>query len=284
MEKNDTYIMYFVIILIILIVLYYVLCIISDKLSFKPDNITDDDVNNLKKKYKQNIKIGQFDMDNGQRLSYALFNKYKEPSWDDRITFYCHGNGGWIGSSVESLYFSELSKHSSIFVFDYRGYGVSPGTPSEDGLYEDTKSAWKFVTKIKKIKPENMLIFGHSMGTSTSSFLIKTLCDNGEKVPKTLILSAPFYNFVTISTDLYPGIGRFNTNVFETNKYLRSAKDINIIYVHSKDDEMIHYYHSYKLNAEVPGDFYMITGTHSDPILSDESKVALYKAFQKLYA
>ena len=108
---------------------------------------------------------------------------------------------------------------------------------------------------------------------------MKYLHDTNKNMPKVLILSAPFFDFATISTDLHPGIGRFNTNKFKTNEYLKTIKNkIKLIYIHSKNDEMIHHYHSYKLNIEAPGEFYMIDGTHSDSILSDESRVAIYKA------
>ena len=271
--------MYFVIIAFILHLLYYILEKISDHLSFRPGKITDVDVNNLKKTFGKYMKLGKITTDDGQYLHYALYNDHKIPTWDDNITFYCHGNAGWIGTSLNGTLCSELSKYGSVFVFDYRGYGLSTGSPTESGLYKDVKSAWNFVTNIKKVSVDNIVVYGHSLGTSISSYLMKYLHDNGKKLPKTLILSAPFYNFATISTDLHPGIGRFNTNIFATNEYLKAIKNhINLIYIHSKNDEMIHHYHSYKLNIEAPGEFYMIDGTHSGSILSDSSRTAIYKA------
>lgn len=50
-------------------------------------------------------------------------------------------------------------------VFDYRGYGRSKGEfPSELQVYEDSQAAWNYLRKVYQIPPEQILIYGESLG------------------------------------------------------------------------------------------------------------------------
>ncbi|MGD2180467.1 alpha/beta hydrolase [Lusitaniella coriacea] len=53
----------------------------------------------------------------------------------------------------------------SVLVFDYRGYGRSQGNfPKESQLYEDSQSAWNYLRNVRNIPPEQILIYGESLG------------------------------------------------------------------------------------------------------------------------
>ena len=48
---------------------------------------------------------------------------------------------------------------------DYRGYGKSDRIfPNETGVYEDAEAAWNYLTDEQKIIPENIFVYGHSLG------------------------------------------------------------------------------------------------------------------------
>ncbi|WP_228055936.1 alpha/beta hydrolase [Lusitaniella coriacea] len=53
----------------------------------------------------------------------------------------------------------------SVLVFDYRGYGRSQGNfPKESQLYEDSQSAWNYLRNVRNTPPEQILIYGESLG------------------------------------------------------------------------------------------------------------------------
>lgn len=53
----------------------------------------------------------------------------------------------------------------SVLVFDYRGYGLSEGDfPNEPQVYQDSQAAWKYLRNVRRIPPEQILIYGESMG------------------------------------------------------------------------------------------------------------------------
>ncbi len=81
-----------------------------------------------------------------------------------KTVLYLHGNGLNIGANAEQANrFHQLGL--SVFLFDYRGYGKSEGSfPSETSVYLDAERAWNYLFKERKIAPQNILIYGHSLG------------------------------------------------------------------------------------------------------------------------
>lgn len=77
---------------------------------------------------------------------------------------YLHGNAGNVGDHLgPASRFQALGL--SVLLVDYRGYGLSSGPfPSESQLYEDALAAWGYLTQERGLKPEQILIFGHSLG------------------------------------------------------------------------------------------------------------------------
>jgi pimeloyl-ACP methyl ester carboxylesterase len=80
------------------------------------------------------------------------------------VVLYLHGNGSNVGANVEHANrFHRLGL--SVFVIDYRGYGKSQGDfPSESQVYEDAQLAWDYLVKQRGVNPNQIYIYGHSLG------------------------------------------------------------------------------------------------------------------------
>jgi fermentation-respiration switch protein FrsA (DUF1100 family) len=52
----------------------------------------------------------------------------------------------------------------NLFVFDYRGYGRSEGSPSRRGIHRDALAALATVQSIAEVDPTKLLVFGQSLG------------------------------------------------------------------------------------------------------------------------
>ena len=81
------------------------------------------------------------------------------------VLLYLHGNGGTIS------YFSYLiplwrSLGLTIFMIDYRGYGLSNSDrfPHEKSLYEDARIALDYLLNDRQISPERIIVYGFSLG------------------------------------------------------------------------------------------------------------------------
>lgn len=82
---------------------------------------------------------------------------------EDLVLLYLHGNGSNIGDDLgRAFLFHQLG---SVFLIDYRGYGRSIGTfPTETSVYEDVEAAWIYLTQTRRIAPEKIVVYGHSLG------------------------------------------------------------------------------------------------------------------------
>lgn len=105
-----------------------------------------------------------FNSADGTRLNGWFFESQLRPVTGTIVFF--HGNGGnisnvgWVGQ--------RFAKHGfNVLLFDYRGYGASEGVASdESGLYADGDAAVAFVKDKKGIRPEQIILYGHSLGTA----------------------------------------------------------------------------------------------------------------------
>jgi len=80
------------------------------------------------------------------------------------VLLYLHGNGSNIGSTVAyANRFHQLS--FSVLVLDYRGYGRSEGSfPTEVQVDRDASIGWNYLVKERQIQPNQIFIYGHSLG------------------------------------------------------------------------------------------------------------------------
>ncbi|MDJ0660917.1 MAG: alpha/beta fold hydrolase [Crocosphaera sp.] len=85
-------------------------------------------------------------------------------SYAKKVLLYLHGIGGNVSynlSTIQTFY----NQGYSVLIIDYRGYGLSQGQfPTESEIYRDSQVAWDYLTEERGIKPQNIFIYGHSMG------------------------------------------------------------------------------------------------------------------------
>jgi fermentation-respiration switch protein FrsA (DUF1100 family) len=107
-----------------------------------------------------------FDAEDGARL----FGWYVEGAERRAVLLWCHGNAGNIIHRLDNL--ARLHRLGlSVFLFDYRGYGRSEGSPSEDGLYQDALGAYAYLVQRRRTPPEQIVIFGRSLGAAVAGDL-----------------------------------------------------------------------------------------------------------------
>ena len=86
----------------------------------------------------------------------------RNPSSKTTLLF-LHGNAGNVGDRLEKIdMFQNLGLH--VFIFDYRGYGVSQGRPTEQGLYADAQTAFDYLRLRPEGGAEKIVVYGESLG------------------------------------------------------------------------------------------------------------------------
>ena len=181
------------------------------------------------------------------------------PKKDANTTlFFLHGNGGNISHRLDSIkLFNSLG--INVFIFDYRGYGNSEGSASEQNTYDDAKVAWQYLLKSKSIKAEDVIIFGRSLGGTIAAKL------GSDLKPKAVILESTFTTVKELASDVYPFVPGFLIHFkYETTKYLKNI-DCPILIVHSENDNIIPFKQGEAVfkNANEPKTFVKIRGDHN---------------------
>jgi hypothetical protein len=81
-----------------------------------------------------------------------------------------HGNAGNISHRLDYLTMFNRLGYATLII-DYRGYGKSTGTPSEDGTYRDGEAAWRHLIEARQLKPQDIVLFGESLGGGVATWL-----------------------------------------------------------------------------------------------------------------
>jgi uncharacterized protein len=183
------------------------------------------------------------------------------PSVNERgVILLSHGNTGNISDCMESIkIFNRLKL--SIFIYDYRGYGESKGTPSEEGTYLDAEASWFYLINGRKIAEEKIIVFGRSLGGSISAWLADI------HTPGMLIIESSFISLVDVANDRhpwFPGKLAFGES-YSTGTHLINIK-CPVLIIHSKDDKISPYIQGEKLfqAANEPKELLVISGSHND--------------------
>lgn len=171
-----------------------------------------------------------------------------------------HGNAGNISHRINYLtMFSRLGYNT--LLFDYRGYGQSSGTPSESGTYLDAQAAWQHLTETQMIAPEQIVLFGESLGGAIASWLA------AREKPGLLALASAFTSVPDLATQIYPflpvrWISRFEYNTLES---LHSVT-CPVFIAHSPQDEIVPFQHGQRLfqAASEPKYFLTLEGGHNN--------------------
>lgn len=81
-----------------------------------------------------------------------------------RAILYCHGNGEDVSLNAELVAQMSEALQASVFIFDYRGYGHSEGTPTEAGCTADGLAAQRWLAQRIGEQPSDIVVMGRSIG------------------------------------------------------------------------------------------------------------------------
>jgi fermentation-respiration switch protein FrsA (DUF1100 family) len=176
------------------------------------------------------------------------------------VALFFHGNGENITHRLDVAQFFHERGYEALLL-DYRGYGKSEGSPNEEGLYNDARAAYDFLVEQKSKRPEDIIVYGFSLGGSVA-------IDLASKVDiSALIVQSGFTSAVDMGKKLYPylPVGKFMSQRYESIPKLSKIK-APVLIIHSPDDELVPYDHGKKLfeNAPEPKAFIESSGGHND--------------------
>ena len=189
------------------------------------------------------------------------------PGDGTRVILWFHGNAGNIGDRVENLLLLNDQLRADVFIFDYRGYGNSEGTPSEQGLYLDAEAALEYTKTRTGLQPEEGIVyFGRSLGAAVAVELATRY------PPRALILESPFTSIQDMAHKTHPVVSKLVPLGFVVQSRFDALSKIGqvhkpVMVLHGDQDDLIPFDMGRALfeAANEPKAFYAIRGAeHND--------------------
>jgi fermentation-respiration switch protein FrsA (DUF1100 family) len=171
-----------------------------------------------------------------------------------------HGNAGNISDRLDNLRLLHEQVGTSVFIFDYRGYGHSAGQPSERGLYEDARAALQYLANERSISGDTLVYFGRSLGSAVAIDLAK------ETPPRGLILETPFVSIRAMARSLFGPLAVVAPSGFDNLSKIAQLTCPKL-FIHGDADSLVPYLQGRQLfeAAPPPKAFYTIRGAdHND--------------------
>mgnify|MGYP001214301289 FL=1 len=174
----------------------------------------------------ENVKIKTSD-------NIELLGWYHEKNLKDfKTLIFFHGNAGSLENRIHKLnHFRDMN--INFLIIAWRGFSGNKGNPSEQGLYEDGKSAIDWLIK-KGVSEKNLILYGESLGTGVATHLAQNKNYAG------VILETPFTSMIDAAKKFYPYIPvkLLLKDKFENYKKI---KNINspILIMHGEVDQLV---------------------------------------------
>ena len=141
----------------------------------------------------------------------------------------CHGNAEDAKGTLWAL--AELTEAGyTVASVDYPGYGLSDGSPDEEGCYRNVHRLYDWLIEKLGFRPEEIIVNGFSIGTGPATELAATRPCGG------LILEAPFLSAPRVVTR----VRILPIDPFPNLKRIRDVK-CRVLIIHGKADSVVPY-------------------------------------------
>jgi abhydrolase domain-containing protein 12 len=194
-----------------------------------------------------------------------------------RLVLYFHGTSGtmasgWRPDSYRSLYSAD-PVNTHVLAFDYRGYGESTGSPSEQGIITDAITVANWAIHTAGIPPERIVIFGQSLGSAVAIALVNEVAQMKPAIHFAgLVVTATFADIPQLTATYRIGgfipvlspvakvkplfaffarqLSSTWDNMHRLGEFVKLAERYDITLLHAEDDMDIPMEHSIRLYRE----------------------------------
>ncbi|MDX1985733.1 MAG: alpha/beta hydrolase [Candidatus Obscuribacter sp.] len=161
------------------------------------------------------------------------------------VLLYSMGKNGDIPRRAEIL--AQLLKlQVTVFIYEYRGFGLSQGQPSLPGLVEDARESYDFLRETLKIEAERIVLFGESLGGAVTAQLA------GSRKAAAIIIKSTFASLNQIARHQFPLLRLYPERLMLYPDWhsAQALARVNIptLIVHGNKDRMIPVEHAHQIH------------------------------------
>jgi abhydrolase domain-containing protein 17 len=201
--------------------------------------------------YKADDEIIKLQTEDGSYIAAKLYRNA-----DAKFTIlFSHGNAediGYIQPFAKQLRESGFA----VFTYDYRGYGLSDGEPTEGNAYRDIRAAYRHLVEVERVPANRIILHGRSLGGAVAVDLAAQEPVGG------LIVESTFTSVARVLT----GFRIFPFDMFNSLSKIKSVH-CPVLVIHGKLDKTISFAHGEKLFAtanEPKTHFWVEDAGHND--------------------
>jgi fermentation-respiration switch protein FrsA (DUF1100 family) len=151
----------------------------------------------------------------------------------------------------------------NLFVFDYRGYGQSHGTPDPKGIYEDAIAALAYVRTRSDVDAQRLYVFGQSLG---GMLAIAASAASPQGI-RAVLAEAPVHSYTAWADDQMPEKELALDDTYCAHNHVARLAPVPLLLLHSTQDRVVPYSHSAQLFAAAGEPKQLVTlgeGAHND--------------------
>lgn len=211
-------------------------------------------------KTRDDIEIESYDLQNPKATSTST------------VIILCPnaGNIGYFLPIVDIFY---TQMNLSVFIYSYRGYGHSQGSPNEAGLKMDADRAMSYLATNDFHKTKKLILYGRSLGGANAIYIaskFQQLCD-------AVILENTFLSIPKVIPYMFPLIkycSSFCHEIWNSEQdIIIASNSIPFLFLSGLQDEIVPPMHMKELYKLCPSDkkqiFEFPLGFHNDTIVQD---------------
>ena len=188
---------------------------------------------------KLNVQVEKVKIKTEDDIELLSWYHSKNPK-DYKTILFLNGNAGTLENRIYKInHFKDVNVN--FLIIAWRGFSGNKGKPSEKGLYEDAKSAIKWL-KNKGIKEENTIIYGESLGTGVAVEIAQSKNFAG------VILESPFTSMIEAGKTKYPffPVKLLLKDKYESDKKIKNIKS-PILIMHGEVDGIVPFWMGKKM-------------------------------------
>ena len=162
---------------------------------------------------------------------------------------YSHGNSGDLGACILEFYDIALNTNCLVLSFEYPGFGDCLNQPIKESLfYRNMKIAYYFVRKILNFKPEQIILYGFSIGTG----IVFDFACKKEFPTAGMILQSPILSIIRTLYNIK------TTTYFDLFNNCDKAKNLctKTFFIHGNSDTVVPYIHGRILSKLIPQQYF----------------------------
>ena len=168
----------------------------------------------------------------------AWYHKKKLSNY--KTILFLHGNAGSLANRIHKIN-NFKNMDVNFLLVAWRGFSGNKGKPTEEGLYEDARSAVRWL-KLNNVEEKNIIIYGESLGTGIAVEIAQNKNYAG------IILESPFTSMIEAGKEKYPylPIKILLKDKYESNKKIKNV-NIPILIMYGKVDKIVPFYMGKKM-------------------------------------